>query len=228
LKLKNKKLIIFDLDGTLINSAPDLALAVNHTLSSLGRDTFSQKEIDGWVGNGASVLIRRALSASVDIDKSLDEELSTKALDIFLDFYSRNSCVDTITYPLVPDTLTTLKDRGFRLALVTNKPFDFIAPILKGLKLDSYFELCLGGDSLSQRKPHPEPLLYVCDKLEVDISNAVMVGDSKNDILSAKACGMQSIGVTYGYNYDEPISSYEPDVILDEFVEILDILEESL
>jgi len=228
LKLKNKKLIIFDLDGTLINSAPDLALAVNHTLSSLGRETFSQTQIDGWVGNGASVLIRRALSASVEIDETLDEELSKKALDIFLDFYSRNSCVDTIAYPLVSDTLKTLKDRDFRLALVTNKPVGFVAPILNGLELDSYFELYLGGDSLSQRKPHPMPLIYVCDKLEVDISNAVMVGDSQNDILSAKACGMQSIGVTYGYNYDEPISSYEPDVILDSFVEILDILEESL
>jgi len=228
LKLKNKKLIIFDLDGTLINSAPDLALGVNYTLDTLGREIFSQEEIKGWVGNGAYTLIRRALSASVEIDKNIDEALLQKALYIFLSFYSKNLCVDTIAYPLVPDTLNTLKYRGFRLALVTNKPVGFVAPILNGLELSSYFELYLGGDSLSQRKPHPMPLLYVCDKLEVDVSNAVMVGDSKNDILSAKACGMQSIGVTYGYNYDEPISSYEPDVILDSFVEILDILEESL
>lgn len=225
---KEKKLIIFDLDGTLINSAPDLALSVNHTLSSLGRETFSQQEIDGWVGNGASTLIRRALSASVEIDPNIDEDLATKALDIFLTFYARNLCVETITYPLVSQTLDRLKRRGFVLALVTNKPFAFVAPILKGLELEDYFELCLGGDSLDQRKPHPAPLLYVCKKLDINIDKSVMVGDSKNDILSAKACGMQSIGLTYGYNYDQPISSYEPDVVLDEFATILDIFEESV
>ena len=223
----DKKLIIFDLDGTLINSAPDLALAVNHMLSSLGRECFSQITIDGWVGNGASMLTRRALSASVIIDEHLDEDLCQRALSIFLDFYAQNLCIETISYPHVKMTLSSLQQRGYRLALVTNKPFAFVAPILEGLGLEGFFELCLGGDSLSERKPHPMPLLHVCEKLNITIDNAVMVGDSKNDILSAKACKMQSIGLTYGYNYAEAISTYEPEFVFDDFAKLLDVFKES-
>ena len=217
LKLNNKKVIIFDLDGTLINSAPDLALAVNHMLETLKRDTFSEAIIDGWVGNGAQVLVNRALSGQREIDKNLDTALSAEALDIFLTFYAENLCISTVAYPHVQVTLKVLKGMGYRLAIVTNKPFAFVAPILEGLELDGLFELILGGDSLPQKKPDPAPLLHVCDKLSVSVDECVMVGDSKNDILAANACGMQSVGVTYGYNYGEDIGIYEPNMIVDDF-----------
>jgi phosphoglycolate phosphatase len=224
LKFENKKLIIFDLDGTLINSALDLALAVNYMLQTLNRDTFSEDTIHGWVGNGAETLVNRALSGKSDVDKTLDATYAKNALEIFLTYYAQNLCVATATYPNVTSTLKTLQKKGYLLSIVTNKPFDFVGPILTGLGLDGLFELILGGDSLDVKKPNPEPLLHVCNALKVSVKDSLMVGDSKNDILAANACGMHSVGVTYGYNYGKHISLHKPSVIVDDFENILKVL----
>ncbi len=224
MKFENKKLLIFDLDGTLINSALDLAKAVNFMLEQLGRKTFSEKVIHGWVGNGALTLVKRALSGSRTVDKDITESFVQKALDIFLKYYAKNLCNVTAPYPNVKTTLELLKEKGYILTIVTNKPFKFVSPILKGLNLDGLFELILGGDSLEEKKPHPLPLLHVCETLNIHIENSVMIGDSKNDILAANACGMHSVGVTYGYNYGEDIGVYKPTVIIDDFSELLKIL----
>ncbi len=220
----NKKVIIFDLDGTLIDSSPDLALAINHMLTNIGRATFTLDEIHYWVGNGASTLVKRALSGATKISSNIDEKEFDNALDIFLKFYAKNLAVKTLTYPHVLSTLARLKSHGYKLAIVTNKPFDFVEPILRELKLKEYFEFHLGGDSLKERKPHPAPLLYVCNKLKVNVDDCVMVGDSKNDILAAQACNMQSIGLTYGYNYGEHISVHNPDVYFEDFSKVATLL----
>jgi len=220
LKFLHKKVIIFDLDGTLIDSSGDLALAINHMLSTINRSTFTLDEIHNWVGNGAQTLVKRALSGSSEIADNIDEAEFQNALDIFLKFYAENLTVETVTYPHVLTTLAKLKEHGYKLVIVTNKPFDFVAPILEGLKLKAYFEFHLGGDSLKEKKPDPAPLLYVCDKLNVSPDECVMVGDSKNDILAAQACNMQSIGLSYGYNYGKHISTYKPDVYFSDFSEI--------
>ena len=224
MKFTNKELIIFDLDGTLIDSVPDLASAVNHMLETLDRDTFEEETIRYWVGNGAQILIKRALSGSTEIDENLDEALFEKALAVFLDFYGKHLCTTTRTYTNVPDTLRALKSKGYHLAIVTNKPFDFVGPILKGLHLDELFELILGGDSLEKKKPDPLPLLHICETLNIPVEASVMVGDSKNDILAANAAGMQSVGVTYGYNYGEDIGIYDPSIIINDFSELLEYL----
>ncbi len=221
MKFTNKELIIFDLDGTLIDSVPDLAMAVNHMLESLDRDVFDENTIRYWVGNGAQILVKRALSGSNKIDEDLDGTLFSKALSLFLLFYKKHLCVNTKIYSNVLTTLRSLKAEGYRLAIVTNKPIDFVAPILDGLHLNDLFELILGGDSLEKKKPDPLPLQHVCEKLNIPVEKAVMVGDSKNDILAANAAKMQSIGVTYGYNYGEEISYYAPDVVVDNFSDIL-------
>jgi phosphoglycolate phosphatase len=221
LKFNNKQVIIFDLDGTLIDSAPDLALAINHMLTTLGRDTFSNDLIHSWVGNGAQVIVKRGLSGKADYDPDLDPILFEKALEIFLTFYAENLCVETVTYKNVRSTLKILKAQGYRLVIVTNKPFDFIEPILVGLELTGLFELCLGGDSLPTQKPSPLPLLHVCKQLDVTPEQCVMVGDSKNDILAANAAKIQSIGLTYGYNYGEDIGEHNPDAVFDDFANIV-------
>ncbi|MEA1982982.1 MAG: phosphoglycolate phosphatase [Campylobacterota bacterium] len=223
MKLEDKKLIIFDLDGTLIDSGDDLALALNITLQELGRQEFSEATIHQWVGNGAQTLVKRALSGSVDIDKNIDSALFQKALQLFLAHYKKNVCVKTKLYPNVKNTLQTLQNRGYTLAIVTNKPIGFVPKILEVLQIEQYFELTLGGDSLQEKKPSPMPLLHVCSELGFLPQESVMVGDSKNDILAAKAASMDSIGVTYGYNYGEEISIYEPTFSVDEFTKIIEL-----
>jgi len=227
LRFSDKKVILFDLDGTLVDSAPDLALAVNHMLQSLGCETFAHETIRSWVGNGAQTLVKRALSGSSIIDDEIDPVLFEEALDIFLNFYAQNLCVSTVTYPNVQTTLRSLKSKDYRLVLVTNKPYDFIQPLLEGLDLTDLFELCLGGDSLAKRKPDPMPLLHVCESLDVCVTKCLMIGDSKNDIVAANAAKMQSIGVSYGYNYGEDISIYEPDSVVHDFNEIMGLLGET-
>ena len=223
LKLKQKKLIIFDLDGTLINSAFDLSLAVNYMLTQLGKETYEEEIIHEWVGNGALTLVSRALSGSRTVSDDLEEDAVQDALKLFLDYYEKNLCHKTVSYPNVVSTLKTLQNR-YTLAIVTNKPYVFVEPILKGLDLDGFFDMILGGDSLSHKKPHPMPLYYVVEKLKMKIENSVMVGDSKNDIQAANACGMDSVGVTYGYNYGEDIAVHKPTIIINDFSELLEIL----
>ncbi|SHO81750.1 Phosphoglycolate phosphatase [hydrothermal vent metagenome] len=227
MKLKNKKLLIFDLDGTLIDSVPDLANAINFTLKKLNRDSFDEDIIRKWVGNGAITLVKRALSGSVDIVDNLDNELFQKAINIFLENYANNLCNDTKIYPNVKSSLEELKKRGYILTIVTNKPYKFIKPILESLDIEYLFEYYIGADTLDVKKPHPKPLLYVCNKFNIDIDNSVMIGDSKNDILAGISANIDTIGVTYGYNYNENISYYNPTIVVDNFEEILLSLEDS-
>jgi len=227
LKLKNKELIIFDFDGTLIDSGPDLASALNYTLEKLGLKTYSQKTIHYWVGNGAKTLVKRGLLGKTDVENDdVDTSELNEALEIFLNYYAKNICINTKTYPDVKKTLKSLHNSGYKMAIVTNKPYNFISPILDKLELIELFEFYIGGDSLKEKKPSPKPLLHVCETLNIDIKDSVMVGDSKNDILSANGCEMQSIGVTYGYNYGEDIKKYNPTITIDDFKDILRVIED--
>jgi len=221
LNLKEKKLIIFDLDGTLIDSGDDLAFALNAMLHDLGCEPFCDSTIHHWVGNGAAMLVRRALSGGVSINAELDEALFEKALGIFLKHYETNVCVKTQCYEGVNATIDRLYKRHHTLAIVTNKPFAFVTPILKKLGLEDYFALILGGDSLSEKKPSPAPLLHVCEKLGFTRAETLMVGDSKNDILAANAADIESVAVSYGYNYGEDIASYKPTATVHNFGELL-------
>lgn len=220
----NKNTLLFDLDGTLVDSVPDLAFAINQTLIELELTPFSQDMIRGWVGNGASILVQRALSGSTDISPTLDNNLKEQALAIFYRVYQSHSCVETRLYSGVLDTLAALKKRGYQLAIITNKPERFIAPIIDGLGLNNLFELIIGGDTLDKRKPDPLPLHHACKQLSVSVEQCVMIGDSKNDILAAKSAKMQSIALTYGYNYGEDIAIYQSELVIDNFSEMLETL----
>jgi len=190
-------------------------------LRSLKRSEFSAETIDTWVGNGAQTLVKRALSGSKTVDETIDNDFFEESLSIFLAYYKNNLCVATIPYDNVINTLQTLQKSGYKMAIITNKPVSFVEPILIGLGLDSFFDLFIGGDSLPSKKPQPEPLLYVCEKFNITPSNTIMIGDSKNDILAAVSAGIESIAVSYGYNYGEDIRVYNPTITVDNFADIL-------
>lgn len=219
---KNKKAIFFDLDGTLIDSVPDLAQSVNFMLKKLNREEFSEDIIRLWVGNGAQTLVKRALSANVVLDSSLDEIFCNKALNIFLEHYEQNLCNKTKLYPNVTTALEYLYKNQYNLSIITNKPFKFISPILQTLQIQHYFTHFLGADSLVKKKPDPLPILHLVEILKIDLENCIMIGDSKNDILAANNANIDSIGVSYGYNYDENISKYKPTFVVKDFKELME------
>lgn len=220
-----KRHLLFDLDGTLVDSAPDLSSAINRMLQALSLNTFSPDVIRGWVGNGAQVLTHRALSGSSELDTNINNERLNRALKIFLKEYESQLCVDSCLYPNVKETLFELKRRGYSLSIVTNKPERFVAPILAQLGIGDLFELIIGGDTLEKRKPDPLPLFHACRALNLAPEQVVMIGDSKNDILAAKAANMLSIGLTYGYNYGESIARYEPEWVCEDFAQLLSVFE---
>lgn len=220
----DKHLLIFDLDGTLIDSVPDLAHAVNLTLQDFNQATFDEAVIRNWVGNGAKVLIERALSGSDTIHHNLSASLVQQALERFFVHYRQHTCEKTVAYQGVNEGLTTLKNTGFTLAIVTNKPYEFVPTILQTLGWQDYFSQLLGGDSLPVKKPDPTPLLTVCDTLGFSPHQSYMIGDSKNDILAGQQAGIDTLALSYGYNYGQDIRAFHPTQCFDNFAELVNFL----
>ena len=235
-KLQNIRGVAFDLDGTLVDSAPGLTAAVDNALYALELPMAGEERVVTWIGNGADVLIQRALTwarqeraalrasqgkPSVDHDDIPQAEQQTILRKLFDRYYGEVAEEGSFLFPAVADTLGALHAKGLPLALVTNKPTPFVAPILASLDIAKYFTVVIGGDDVKNKKPHPEPLLLVAEKLGLAPAELLFVGDSRNDIQAAKAAGCSSIGLTYGYNYGEPISLSEPDYIFDQFNELL-------
>ncbi len=216
--------VLFDLDGTLLDSAPDLAQAVNQTLVAMGKTPFPEDQVRGWVGNGANVLLKRALSGSVEMSADICADELQQAHLLFKQHYAACLSDKSQLYPDVRMTLISLKQVGYKLAIVTNKPGQYMAPILSAYGLTGLFDLVVAGDCLPVRKPDPTPLLHACEVLGSKIEQTLMVGDSKNDILAAKAANMAVAGLTYGYNYGEDIRLSEPDLVLENISELLDSL----
>ncbi len=192
-------------------------------LHKLSLEAYESEVIERWVGNGALMLVRRALSGSVVPDDTLDAEYVNAALKLFLELYSQNLCRHTTLYPNVKNTIQKLCEREYTLAIVTNKPAAFVPEILTHFGLLSYFSLILGGDSLDAKKPSPKPLLHVCEQLGFCVEESLMVGDSKNDIQAANAANMESVAVSYGYNYQEDIREFHPTLLIDDFGVLLDL-----
>ncbi|MDO9826307.1 phosphoglycolate phosphatase [Glaesserella parasuis] len=222
---KQFKLIGFDLDGTLVNSLPDLALSLNSAFAEVGLPQAPEELVLTWIGNGSDVLFAKGMEGTGKADEFSQEELA-QIKRRFGYFYGENVCNISKLYPNVKETLETLKAQGYILAVVTNKPTKHVLPVLQAFKIDHLFSEALGGQSLPQIKPHPAPLYYLCGKFGLYPHEMLFVGDSKNDILAAKAAGCKSVGLTYGYNYNIPISESEPDYVCEDFAEILKVIHQ--
>ena len=202
----DKQLLIFDFDGTLIDSVPDLADATNAMLTTLGKDTYPIDTIRNWVGNGSRMLVERALVGKINVlEGELTAEEADHAEQLFFDAYKNISGSKTVAYPNVDSGLKRLKAAGYTLALVTNKPIRFVPKILQSFGWQDLFSEVRGGDSLAQKKPDPAPLLHVCEALNVTPAQAIMIGDSRNDILAGQNANMDTLGLSYGYNYGQDI-----------------------
>ena len=216
---KQARLIMFDLDGTLIDSVPDLAFAVDCMLVDLQREKAGQDKVRHWVGNGAAMLVKRALSNKM-IPKKVDGELFQQAYQSFLDHYQDVGGRQSKLYPHVSKTLKQLREHYPYLAVITNKPEQFTPALLKAHDLPE-FDLILCGDSLPEKKPHPAPLLHCMNTLGCHVSESIMVGDSLSDIKAAKAAGVAVICVEYGYHQGEDLSSYQPEALISSFDELV-------
>jgi phosphoglycolate phosphatase len=211
-------LVIFDLDGTLIDSAPDMHRAVNRMLDDLGCAPLSLADIRSMVGDGASALIARALAARQCVTAD-----PAKALALFLEHYEAEPTTFTRTYPDVHGTLDRLRAHGLTLALCTNKPARLTQMILERLEIDRYFVRVIAGDSLPFRKPDPRALLAVLTGLDTHMAATLMVGDSEVDAATAQAAGVPFILMTYGYHRG-PIDGISSIATLDRFHELATLL----
>jgi len=212
---------LFDLDGTLVDSVYDLYIAINLTLSDLAFPIVSQSLVESWVGNGVETLVMRALSGDMQISVHLDEALSNKAITLFYQHYEQQVGEYSVLYQHVETGLSAL--RGMPKALITNKARIFTEKLLDKLSLTSHFEVIVCGDDMA-KKPSPEPLLFACNKLNVEPSKAIMIGDSKSDILAAHAAKIDVIALNYGYNQGEKLSDFNPQYLCDNFLDIIPTL----
>lgn len=213
------RLVMFDLDGTLIDSVPDLAAAVDRMLLQMGRPPAGLEAVRHWVGNGAQVLVRRALAGGLDHD-TVDDALAEEGLALFMEAYGQSHDL-TVIYPGVRDTLRWLRKRGVEMALITNKPERFVGPLLDQMKIGRYFRWIIGGDTLPQKKPDPAALLFVMKMAGVRPEQSLFVGDSRSDVLAAKAAGVKCVGLTYGYNHGRPIDEESPSLVIDDLRALL-------
>lgn len=221
------KLVMFDLDGTLVDSVYDIAAAVDKMLAENNLPEAGEARARQWVGNGAERLVRRALVwvkhcetrelSPEEFEAQADQLNQTevqKYLEQFLVAYQASPVDKTVLYPGVESCLQLLHEQSIPMAIITNKPIALTWPILKGLNIDHFFTLVLGGDSLAVKKPNPLPLQHALNFYQVSAEESLMVGDSKADIHAAQAAAVKVVAVDYGYSNGMPVQSWQPDCVV--------------
>jgi len=209
---------MFDLDGTLVDSAPDITTSLNLMLEELNVASRSLEQVRNWMGNGADRLLKRTLTGQFDGEPP--EDLFQHARELFRDFYAQHLCEESLIYPGVIEGLNALRNQSYLLACITNKPRRFTPELMQALKLDHFFEYLVCGDDLPAKKPDPLPLLNILEKAKLHPSQALMVGDSASDIQSAKAVNMKSFCVRYGYHQGLGVDALGADYIIDSIAEV--------
>ncbi len=211
------KMVLFDLDGTLIDSVPDLWVAVNQTLDELAMPHRAEADVRNWVGNGIERLVERALVN--DTQGMPEAALFDRAMPIFKRHYAVSNGKHSCVFPGVVEGIAYVKSLGLRVGCVTNKAAAFTLPLLKDMGLLDQFETVIAGDTLPMKKPDPAPLIYAAGWFQIHPSEALMIGDSISDVKAARAAGFNIICMSYGYNHGEDIRQYHPDAVIDSMAE---------
>lgn len=210
--------LVFDFDGTLIESAPELADCLNQLLAANGRRAATLAEVEAMIGNGVAKLVERGFRATGDVPGDLDEQVTR-----FIDIYNNAPIGETPLYDGVIETLEQLRAAGHAMAICTNKLHRPTIKILEGLDMMHFFSVVAGGDTFPVRKPDPGHLTGVLEQLGVGCESAIMIGDSPNDIGCARAAGVRSVAVTYGYS-NIPHADLGADALIDRFADLPDAL----
>ena len=210
---------LFDLDGTLVDTAPDLNAALNYALQATGHRNVDEADTRQWVGHGAKVMIEQALKYVSN--GNVTDELLDRIHRLFLDRYAIHIADKSIPYHNAVETLKTLRGGGFKLGVVTNKAIHLTRLLLDQLDLEQYFDVIVGGDSMQIRKPGAEPALYACNELDTAPSDTLFVGDSETDVGCARAAGCDVVCVKDGYNHGKEPENLGADAIIDSLMDIL-------
>ena len=216
------RMILIDLDGTLVDSVPDLAFCVDAMMARLGRPPHGEAAVRNWVGNGVERLVRRALIGQLSGEPEAAD--FDRAYPIFLELYRDNTSQRSRLYPGMREGLDWLKGNRYRLGCVTNKAAQFTEPLLRDLGVRDDFEIVISGDTLPRNKPDPLPLLHAAAHFGVEPAEALMVGDSVSDVKAARAAGFRIYCMSYGYNHGQDIRDFHPDAVMDSLVEVQGLL----
>lgn len=212
---------LFDLDGTLVDTAPDIGAALNHSLTRHGYPEVDETLTRHWVGHGARALIEQSFAARAEGAAPIPAKQMDNLLATFLDYYSSHIAERGAPYPGVIDTLTRLRQRGARLAVVTNKLARLSVPLLEALELDGYFVTVVGGDTAAQPKPAAAPALFACERLRIAPAESLFVGDSDTDVKCARAAGCPVVVVRDGYNHGVPAIELGADAVIESFLDLV-------
>ncbi|SCC72318.1 phosphoglycolate phosphatase [Acinetobacter albensis] len=216
--LANRELLLFDLDGTLVDSAADLYRAMNMSLNTLQLPLVTEHQVRTWIGKGTAVFCQSTLQyLTGQVDPAQHQQL----LDTFLDIYNAEPCVDTQPFAGIVDFLEWGMKHNKKMICVTNKPEQPARMIIDALGLNQYFVDVIGGDRFEERKPHPRQLLFCVDHYQLAKEQVLMIGDSSNDVEAARRARVDCIVVSYGYNHGEDIQNCQPQQVVDNLIELL-------
>ncbi|QSA96382.1 phosphoglycolate phosphatase [Methylococcus sp. EFPC2] len=220
--LVRPELIVFDLDGTLVDSAPDLAYSLDTLLAELGRAPAGVERVRGWIGNGVAMLVKRGLT--FEMWPEGEPEGFAEALPRFMAIYADNLCERSKLYPGVLEGIRALKAEGYKLACLTNKHSDFTEPLLEKLGVAQELDYIGCGNQFEKHKPHPEPLLKTAERFGVRPEHCLMVGDSENDVEAARAAGYAIVCLPYGYRRCADAQDLKADALIDSIADLPGLL----
>jgi phosphoglycolate phosphatase len=217
--------VLFDLDGTLLDTAADIALALNRTLAEHGRGSLDEADVRRMIGRGAPILIERASAA---LGLALDPLVQAAMVGRFFHHYGELEEANedrARPYADAAESLCAIHQAGIRTAVVSNKQHRFVVALLKRLGLERWIDAVIGGDTCARRKPDPQPLLFACESLHVAPFESLMLGDSVNDVEAARAAGIPVVCVSYGYNEGRDPRTLDCDALIDSMAELAALLQ---